>query len=234
MNRELAVIVLERMGHSVESVWNGVEAVARWKAGGIDVILMDIQMPLMDGMEATAEIRRLESGTGEHVPIVGLTAHEMQSDRDSALASGMDGYLTKPLQAEDMRQVIASFNANHGRELPNSSSEFDFSAPLKSLGGDIVALHRLVELYLSTTPPLVERIQESFRRADAPALAYAAHTLKGSLSQMGNAPARELAAEVESLARVGKLSEAGNALDRLEKCLTEFDSSVRGWCQPRG
>ena len=89
--------------------------------------------------------------------------------------------------------------------------------------------HRLVDLYLETTPPLVVRITQSLQRTDAPSLAYAAHTLKGSLSQIGNVPARDLAAEVETLARAGKLSEAGKVALELENRLVEFEASVCNW-----
>lgn len=229
VNRELATTVLERMGHSVVSVWNGVEAVELWKNGAVDVVLMDIQMPLMDGMEATAAIRRAEQGTGRQVPIIGLSAHAMKTDRDSALALGMDDYLTKPLQAEDLERVMERLNTRSDKASPATANSFDAPALAKSFGGDAVALSRLIDLYLETTPPLVERMVQSLQRADAPSLAYAAHTLQGSLSQMGNASARDLAAEVETLARVGKLSEAGQMVGSLEKRLTEFEASVRNW-----
>jgi HPt (histidine-containing phosphotransfer) domain-containing protein len=95
-------------------------------------------------------------------------------------------------------------------------------------------VNRLVDLYLETTPPLVARIAQSLQRADAPSLAYAAHTLKGSLSEIANTTARDLAAEVETLARAGKLSEAGEVARELENRLVEFETSVREWRQEQG
>ena len=234
VNRELATTALERMGHSVVSVWNGVEAVELWKNCEVDVVLMDIQMPLMDGMEATAAIRQAEQGTGRHVPIIGLSAHAMQTDRISALALGMDDYLTKPLQAEDLERVMKRLNQRNVYGVRDAARSFQASAIEKSLGGDVVALKRLVDLYLETTPPLVARITQSLQRADAPSLAYAAHTLKGSLSQIGNTTARDLAAELETLAGSGKLSEAGEVALDLENRLVEFEASVRRWRQEQG
>lgn len=234
LNRELATTVLERMGHSVVSVWNGVEAVELWKNDAVDVVLMDVQMPLMDGMEATAAIRRAEQGTGRHVPIIGLSAHAMKTDRDGALALGMDDYLTKPLQAEDLERVMARLDKRGGDAAGDAARSFHASAIEKSLGGDVVVVKRLVDLYLETTPPLVARIMQSLLSADAPALAYAAHTLKGSLSQIGNATARDLAAELETLARAGKLAEAGKMALELENRLVDFEASVRHWRQAQG
>ena len=234
VNRELATTVLERMGHSVVSVWNGVEAVELGKNGAVDVVLMDIQMPLMDGMEATAAIRRAEQGTGRRVPIIGLSAHAMKTDRDGALAVGMDDYLTKPLQPEDLERVMERLNKRSDDGVREVARSFHASALSKSLGGDAVAVHRLVDLYLETTPPLVVRIAQSLQRADAPSLAYAAHTLKGSLSEIANTTARDLAAEVETLARAGKLSEAGEVARELENRLVEFEASVRKWRQEQG
>jgi len=214
-------------------VWNGVEAVEFWKTGTVDVLLMDIQMPLMDGMEATAAIRRAEQGTGGHTPIIGLTAHAMKSDRDSALAVGMDDYCTKPLQAGDLERIMERLDTRRAAPSAGAANSFDPTVLLKSLGGDAVALNRMVDLYLETTPPLVARALQSVQRADATSLAYAAHTLKGSLTQMGNMTERDMAAELETLARAGKLAEAGKVMGELEKRLALFQSAVRHWRQMR-
>jgi two-component system, sensor histidine kinase and response regulator len=229
VNRELANTVLGRMGHSVINVWNGVEAVDAWRTGNVDVILTDIQMPMMDGMEATAAIRREERGTGRHVPIIGLTAHAMKGDRETALALGMDAYLTKPLQADALKKVFRSLGSRPGDDSGNGNLVFDPETPLKALGGDGAALGRLLDLYLETTPPLLARIREAVQRADVEALVYAAHTLKGSLTQMGFPAAHTLAAELESVARAGKLVEAGPLAENLERRLNELDAAVRRW-----
>lgn len=229
VNRELANTVLGRMGHSVINVWNGVEAVDAWRTGNVDVILMDIQMPMMDGMEATAAIRREERGTGRHVPIIGLTAHAMKGDRETALALGMDAYLTKPLQADALRKVFRSLGSRPGDVSGNGNLVFDPETPLKALGGDVAALGRLLDLYLETTPPLLARIRDAVQRADVDALVYAAHTLKGSLTQMGVPAAHTLAAELESVARAGKLADAGPLAENLERRLNDLDVAVRRW-----
>ena len=105
-NRLLAVSLLEKEGHTVETAPNGKEALAALAKRPFDVVLMDIQMPEMDGFEATARIREREQGTGEHVPIVAMTAHAMKGDRERCLDAGMDEYVTKPLQAEPLLRTI--------------------------------------------------------------------------------------------------------------------------------
>jgi signal transduction histidine kinase/DNA-binding response OmpR family regulator len=106
VNRLLAVRLLEKWGHSVVVAGNGHEALAALEAGGYDVVLMDIQMPEMSGVEATAEIRKTERETGRHLPIIALTAHAMRGDREHYLAAGMDGYLTKPIRAAELYETL--------------------------------------------------------------------------------------------------------------------------------
>jgi len=107
INQKLAVRILEKQGHGVTVANDGVEAVAAAQNGEFDVILMDVQMPNMGGLEAAAAIRTLERGTGRHVPIVALTAHAMKGDQERCLEAGMDGYVSKPIQANHLLEVMA-------------------------------------------------------------------------------------------------------------------------------
>jgi signal transduction histidine kinase len=106
VNHKVASMLLEKLGHSVGWAKNGQEAVEMWQTGNFDVVLMDVQMPVMSGIRATENIRRLEEGTGQHTPIIALTAHAMSEDRDRGLESGMDGYLTKPVVLDDLREAL--------------------------------------------------------------------------------------------------------------------------------
>ncbi len=107
INQRVATGLLEKAGHSVRTVTNGREALAVLMRERFDIVLMDLQMPELDGFEATAAIREREAGTNTHVPIIALTAHAMKGDRERCLAAGMDGYATKPIQLEELRNVIA-------------------------------------------------------------------------------------------------------------------------------
>jgi signal transduction histidine kinase/CheY-like chemotaxis protein len=107
VNRKVALGMLERAGHSVVAVVDGSEAVMAWRSGSFDVVLMDVQMPEMDGFEATRRIRAEEAATGRRTPIVALTAHAMKGDRERCLEAGMDDYVSKPLRAADLSEVLA-------------------------------------------------------------------------------------------------------------------------------
>jgi CheY-like chemotaxis protein len=106
VNQKVAVRMLEKQGHSVTIAGDGRAALANWEQTGFDLILMDVQMPEMDGFEATAAIRQAEVRTGQRIPIIALTAHAMAGDRERCLAAGMDGYAVKPIRAEDIRNEI--------------------------------------------------------------------------------------------------------------------------------
>jgi PAS domain S-box-containing protein len=106
VNQRLALRILEKGGHHVRTAATGLEAIAAWRAGEFDVILMDVQMPEMDGFEATMNIRAEEQGTGRHVHIIAMTAHAMTGDRERCLAAGMDAYLAKPIRASDLLELI--------------------------------------------------------------------------------------------------------------------------------
>jgi CheY-like chemotaxis protein len=108
VNRRLAVLILERRGHRVTSVQNGREALVALERHSFDLILMDIQMPEMDGLEATLLIREREKGTGHHIPILAMTAHAMKGDREKCLAAGMDDYVTKPIRPAELFAAIAA------------------------------------------------------------------------------------------------------------------------------
>jgi CheY-like chemotaxis protein len=108
VNRKLAIRLLEKHGYSVVAVEDGRAAVAAWEEASFDVILMDVQMPEMDGFQATAEIRRRETVTGAHTPIVAMTAHALKGDEERCLAAGMDRYLAKPIRAAELFSVIES------------------------------------------------------------------------------------------------------------------------------
>ena len=106
MNQKVTVAILERKGHTVEVAENGRLAVDALQAGDFDVVLMDIQMPVLDGLDATAEIRDLERGTGTHTPLIALTANAMKGDRERCLQSGLDAYIAKPLRPAELFRTI--------------------------------------------------------------------------------------------------------------------------------
>jgi two-component system sensor histidine kinase/response regulator len=229
VNRELASTVLQKLGHSVEAVWNGQEVLNSWKDGGFDLILMDVQMPILDGLETTTRIRQQEEGTERHIPIIGLTAHAMKGDREHGLAAGMDEYLTKPLQLEDLARAIDKLAPGEKRVARETRVAFDPTPLLRSFGGDKAALRRLVGLFVESTPPIIESIRRAARNRDADALHQGAHTLKGSLTLFEDADLRSAAADLERHARTGDTDKAVETASRLVRIMDPFQESLQRW-----
>lgn len=217
INQQVAVRLLEERGHSVEVVNNGRAALEQVAAKPFDVVLMDVQMPDMDGLEATAAIRRAETLTGEHIPIVAMTAHAMQGDRDRFLAAGMDGYVAKPVRPHELYAAVEEFgpHAEAGLLAP-TDVPFEWDAALESVGGDEAMLRELAEMFFAECPKLMEQIREHIASADGPELRRAAHTLKGSAHVFGAEGVAEAAHRLEEIGREEAFADAAEALALLE------------------
>jgi PAS domain S-box-containing protein len=226
VNREVATTALRKLGHEVVVAGNGLEVLAVFARDQIDLILMDVQMPVMDGLEATSRIRQKEQGSGRRTPIIGLTAHAMKGDRERAIAAGMDDYLTKPLRLQDLAGMLhkwtPSANAN---SLP--PSELDERKLLDELGGDETALRRLLQLFLETTPPLLADLRSASSAGNVEKLFRVAHTLKGSFMQVGNGAAGGIASQIEEAARNKSVAGTAALVDQLEVVFAELESILR-------
>jgi CheY-like chemotaxis protein len=202
---------------------NGREAIAASGSQDFDVVLMDVQMPEMDGFEATAVIRAKEEQTGTHVPIIAMTAHALKGDRERCLEAGMDEYVAKPIHAEQLFDAIErAFGATPSPEAtidetPTVASTFDSVEALKALKGDRDMLKMVVEAALVECPRQVEAIQQAIRERDASALGLAAHTLKGSIRYFGQAGAFEQAYRLEQMGRDSDLGNARQVFTTLEE-----------------
>ena len=210
INQQVAVRLLEERGHSVVVVSNGRAAVEQVAAQPFDVVLMDVQMPEMDGLEATAAIRRAEAQSGGHIPIVAMTAHAMKGDRDRFLAAGMDGYVAKPVRPHELYAAVEGGGSNAEAELSAPVDvPFEWDAALENVGGDEAMLRDLVEMFFAECPKLMERIREHIADADGAELRRAAHTLKGSAHVFGAAEAAEAAHRLEEIGREEAFADAG-------------------------
>ena len=216
INQQVAVRLLEERGHSVVVVNNGRAAVEQMAAQPFDVVLMDVQMPEMDGLEATAAIRRAEEQTGGHVPIVAMTAHAMKGDRDRFLAAGMDGYVAKPVRPHELYAAVEGGGPNAEDGLLAPDVPFEWDAALESVGGDEAMLRELAEMFFAECPKLVQQIREHIASADGPELRRAAHTLKGSAHVFGAGETAEAAHRLEEIGREEAFADAGEALALLE------------------
>ena len=197
---------------------NGKEAVAAYEAHPFDVILMDAQMPEMDGFEATAAIREREA-PGAHMPIVALTAHAMKGDRERCLEAGMDDYLSKPLEAAKLTEVLAEVAKSQPPVL-------DREAVMEQVDGSAALLAQIAALYAGIAPGMMADIRHAVRLADATALEHAAHALKGCVANLGAKRAGAVALQLEDIGRSSDLGDAEAVLSRLETEIAWFTEEL--------
>jgi PAS domain S-box-containing protein len=238
VNQKLATRLLEKRGHKVMVVGNGREALAALAHKSYDLVLMDVQMPELGGIEATTMLREKEKLTGAHQPIVAMTALVMKNDRERCLAAGMDGYLAKPIRPQeldevlDARMVRRSSSPRRGSSAPVPSQRpVDVGELLDRLDGDRVFLAELTELFRADYPRQIRAIREAILQDDALGVKQASHALKGALSNLAASQAREMAANLERLGASGDLASARTALGDLEKELTRTIESLDALCQ---
>jgi CheY-like chemotaxis protein/HPt (histidine-containing phosphotransfer) domain-containing protein len=215
VNQKVAVRFLERLGCTVEVASNGAEGVAACQQRHFDIVLMDLQMPVMDGMTATRKIREWET-TG-HLPIIALTANAMTGDRELCEAAGMDGYLTKPLEVERLRNVLTKFGlAKDEAETAPISSSAPLPAPETNPGPpvDLSGFHRitsgdhafaqeLVATFIASGEQQLAAVTAALATPDRAALARAAHQLKGACANIHAHTMRSLAEQLEADSAAG-------------------------------
>jgi two-component system sensor histidine kinase/response regulator len=216
-NRKVTMGLLRKRGHRVVAVEDGHGAVAAIERDRFDVILMDVQMPGMNGLDATAAIRVREKEHGlPHVQIVALTAHAMKGDRERCLEAGMDGYVSKPVEAEELFQAIERIG-DDGRRDDATHAVLDREAVVRRVGGDTELLLETVKTFNGESAELLREIRRSIASGDAAHLARAAHSLKGALGTLAASAAANAALALEVMAREGDLSraeESWRVLDR--------------------
>jgi PAS domain S-box-containing protein len=222
VNQKLAVGLLHRAGHQVTVVSNGLQAVECARDHRFDLVLMDVQMPEMDGLEATRTIRDRERKAGGHVPIVAMTAHAMSGDRERCLAAGMDEYIAKPIRAEQLFDTIAHALQGTRRgdgDAPRTAwagvGTLDWGEALSAVNGDQELLRDVVDAFLDESPKVMAEIRSSIGASDGVVLRRAAHTLKGSVRLFGAHQANELAYRLETMGRDADFSLAGETLASL-------------------
>jgi CheY-like chemotaxis protein len=218
INQKVALSLLEKQGHTVTLAANGIEAISLWETGSFDLVFMDVQMPQMDGLMATAVIRAKELSTGKRTPIIAMTAHAMKGDRERCLAAGMDDYVPKPIQAQVLYEVVQIASGRNGKnDLINAGREertastsasdvVDFKSTMERFGGDHELMKQAATMFLDTYPSLVCKVRSAFIKRDADLLELASHTLKGSISNFGAASACEIAYKLEMMGRDANLA----------------------------
>jgi PAS domain S-box-containing protein len=221
VNQKMALRVLSNLGYQAVVVGNGVETLRALEGPGrFDMVLMDVQMPEMGGLEATAAIRERERETGRHIPIVAMTAHAMKGDRERCLDAGMDDYLSKPVRAEELNQAIQRVVPQPPKAastaVPEQAADADEEAALLARFGDRKFLRGMVRIFQADSAKTLSRIREAIAQQDAEGLRSAAHALKGSAANFLAKEAVDAAYQVELMGREQKLSGAEAGCRRLE------------------
>jgi len=238
VNQKLARGLLEKWGHTLHIANNGNEALQALQSGEFDLVLMDLQMPVMGGFEATQAIRSAEVETGKHIPIIALTAHAMRADRDACLAAGMDGYLPKPIRAAELRSLLEQFLPDGDAEpLPEESSPppdstIHWETLLESTGGDRDLMRELVSAGADEIPQLLSRIQEGVRSRDAETIRRPLHTLGGSMRMFGAGMAGELVSRIEELIKQDAWQEIDDQLQNLANEVAKVTRDLQYYLNP--
>jgi signal transduction histidine kinase/CheY-like chemotaxis protein/PAS domain-containing protein len=232
VNQKLAVRMLERLGYQPDIVSNGQEALAALERTQYAAVLMDCQMPVMDGYEATRGIRAAEqqpnpSKARPHIPIIALTANAMEGDRERCKAAGMDDYLAKPVKTDDLGQILArwvpvpssgSISSQKSREtMTGESAVFDAAAMLANIGGDTELFDCLLRLFLERQAVMMSELRTAMNQTDASLLERAAHSVKGTAANLCAPEVVLVAGQLEAIGRLGSLEEASGLYAQLER-----------------
>ncbi len=226
-NQKFILRLLERWGHEAVLVGDGRQAVDAYTGGTFDLVLMDVQMPEMDGLEAARAIRRIKGAGGGRTPIIAMTAHAVQGDRERCLESGMDAYLSKPIDMDALRQMIDRLLPPDAAA-PDPDGEDARGAPdlLQAFGHDWGFFTEVVEVFRADHPSLLSTLRGALTSADGPVLMRAAHSLKGMLLNFQDEPAAAAALALEQMGRTGELSGAGPLIEELAAGLARLDRDL--------
>jgi signal transduction histidine kinase/CheY-like chemotaxis protein len=247
-NQKVGTVKLEKEGHRVRTASSGRKALALLEQQAFDLVLMDMQMPDMDGLEATRLIRAREDGTGRHVPVVAMTAHAMEGVRERCLAAGMDGYVSKPIRDRELWGAIAAvvpagvgqvFEPDEPRsqagkpdlpEPPTDDMVLDRESALGRVGGNLDLLRQLAGVFREDCARLVPEVREALARGDAAGLREAAHTLKGMVGFFAAPAATVAARRLEQLGEQGQLDGSEEVLATLVREIERVQEVLAGVC----
>jgi CheY-like chemotaxis protein len=215
--------MLEKGGHTVMIAGTGREAVAAVECAELDVIFMDVQMPEMNGFEATAAIRERELSTGTHIPIIAMTAYAITGDKERCIAAGMDAYVSKPIRARELFETL--YRAVETLEAKRLSS-VDGAVAVDCFEGDQELVHQIAQLFLDDYPVRMTEIAEAVAQRDSSRLERAAHALRGSASNFNAQQAVDAVGALEIMGRSDDLTGAEEALVVLRQEMMRLCASL--------
>lgn len=247
VNQRVAAGMLEKRGHRVVVTSNGKEAIHALACQEFDLVFMDVQMPVMDGLAATETIRDQERGTGRHVPIAAMTAHAMKGDRDRCIRAGMDDYIPKPVDPGVLNAVIERLcpvekpeeeakeklvDAEAVKIMERVAAEeidpetFDLKGLMQRVEDDLELADEMIEMFLTSSPTLLDELEAAVGKRDSDAIERTTHALKGALQNMCAARATEAAAILENACEEEDLEQTLKSFARFREELKRFQSAL--------
>ena len=237
INQKLALALLKQAGHSVTVAGDGAVAVEKFESESFDLVLMDVQMPVMDGFEATRRIRKLETQrTPEQrkqsafpIPIIALTAHASSADREKCLAVGMDEYISKPVRAKALHLLIEQQTKETHPEPAESKGLVDWSSAFETVGGQRDLLVELIQVFLKESDRMLESIEKAVQDQDVQNVRISAHSVKGALGHLGALSTSVVAGEIETKAGSENVDfdSLRPLIDQLTKNVADVSSEYR-------
>jgi two-component system, sensor histidine kinase and response regulator len=240
INQHMAVVLLEERGHHVQVAVNGQEVLSMLANSSYDLILMDVQMPVMDGFQATQAIRIQEQSSGQHMRIVAMTAHALKGDRERCLAAGMDDYISKPVQEEELLAVVENWNTietglievNQVGQKPEPimmKPMLDWETALNRVRGKQKLLNKMMSLFLEQSTQSLPDLERALDQQDAKQLQICAHTLKSSANSIGAFELGEIAQQLESQAQNLVIEEARASFGLLTMTLNQLKPQISAY-----
>ncbi len=244
VNQEHGVGVLEKWGHSVVVAGTGLEALDKLKADKFDLILMDVQMPEMDGFEATGEIRKAEASDGGHIPIIAMTAYATEDDHRKCLEAGMDAYVSKPISSKALEENIdalccrddapADSRADEAAAVSAGVPGFDLASALIRCNGDEELLEKVTKIFLASIPGTLDEINGAIGAADCPAVRRVLHKLEGSVGVFADHGVLQAADRLRQLAVAEQTNSLRDEYETLERELNRLAAFLRPLVKERG
>ncbi|MDA0284816.1 MAG: response regulator, partial [Planctomycetota bacterium] len=242
VNQLTATTMLGKLGHTVTVANNGREALEQINNQEFDVVFMDVQMPEMDGMAATAAIRVSEKVSGKHMPIVAMTAHAMKGDRERCIEAGMDDYISKPIRRVELKSVLQAiidrfltvadadqeFSMTSEGSNTSNRSVFDATGLMDEFDGDKDMLSRMLEIFQRDCDERLPRLRAAVEAGDAAAVTAEAHAFKGGVGNFFATASFQTAQILETMGHSGDVTQAGPVLAKLESEMTELISALVG------
>ena len=240
MNQKLAIRLLEKAGHNVVLAATGtevLEALDQVRPPGFDLVLMDIQMPEMDGVEATTAIRNAEKSSGKHLPIVAMTANAMRGDRERYLDGGMDGYISKPINSRglfaEIKRCLAGIKRSSvmAENFSQQGEQLDRASLLERVEGDQELLAEMIRLFLADAPQLLNAMRNALQQGDMILLERSAHSMKGAAGNMSAQVTVDAASQLEQSAKNGDAESSRANLVALEGVVERLLPVLADLCQ---